>query len=296
DTGNLLKLPHELALEHTREIGQRAALQRAAAEHDDRGLVRVELANLGRLDLVRKVLAYAVERAADVVRRLVEIRALRELQPNLGAPLRRRRLHALEIRHARDRILDALRDDELHLLGADVAVAHANGKLRKLDRRKEIDGQEAEADHPERDDDQEDPRRRDGPLYRNSGDAQFSPSVRLANGVASGLVERFGAPAEPIVLLLDELQQVARLHLLEPQNVIPRRGLHERKPAVVRREQVMTERDDPLPRLDAADGRRLPAARGHLHGHEAHGHGTDGIERLGIERGLARLSRRAGFL
>src|SRR5690606_5990393 len=98
-----------------------------------------------------------------------------------------------EIRNAGDGVLDPVRDDLLHLLGADIAVAHADAELRKLDRREQIDGQKAKADQAERDDDEKYHRRRDRPLYGNVCDGhddraplrgRFSSTSRAARSAA----------------------------------------------------------------------------------------------------------------
>src|SRR5690606_16764639 len=159
DAGDLLEVADQVLLEDLRQVLERQ--RRAGAEDDDRLLVRIELTDLGRVGLRRQRLTDAVERGAHVVRGRVEVRALSETELHLGEALARPRADLLEVRNARDGVLDPLRDDQLDLLGADVRVAHANAELREFDRRKQVDRQEAEADHAERDDDEEHHRRRD---------------------------------------------------------------------------------------------------------------------------------------
>src|SRR5690606_17971960 len=136
DARDLLEAAHQVLLENPRQILERQ--RRARADHDDRLLVRVELANLRRIDLGGKRLTHAVERRAHVIRRRVEVRALREAKLDLGEAFARPRADSLEIRNTGDRVLDPFGNDQLHLFRADVSVAHPDAELRKLDRRKQI--------------------------------------------------------------------------------------------------------------------------------------------------------------
>src|SRR5690606_13117209 len=153
-TRHLLEAADDVAFENARQLRHRPL--RARTDDYDGQVVGVELADTRRVDLRRQVLANAVERGAHVVGGLVEVGALREAQLNVAPPHARPGDDLLELRHAGDGVLDALGDDELHLLGADVAVTHLDVELWKLQRRQQIDGQVAEADEPEQHHDQVD--------------------------------------------------------------------------------------------------------------------------------------------
>ena len=84
---------------------------------------RVELEHDRRVGFLRQPAADAIEPVADVVGRLVEVGAPREVQRDARRAFRRGRLEPLEAGHGAERLLDRARDELLHLERTDAGVA-----------------------------------------------------------------------------------------------------------------------------------------------------------------------------
>ena len=79
------------------DLAQRDAVEVALdADAHDRRRVRVELEHDRRVGFLRQPAAHAIEPVADVVGRLVEVRAPREVQRDARRAFRRRRVDPLE--------------------------------------------------------------------------------------------------------------------------------------------------------------------------------------------------------
>src|SRR5690606_13550350 len=83
-----------------------------------------------------------------------------------------------------------------------------------------------------------------------------------ARAIALRSVQRFDdcSARQRFLTPADQIEQIASLHLLQTDDVIPRGRLDQRLSRVVALEEVVAQRDDPVAGLDAAHRRRQPAA------------------------------------
>ena len=113
---------------HLGHFAQRDAIEVAldADAHDGRG-GRVELRDVRRIGFDRQAAAHAIDARADFVGGLVEVRAPREVQPDVARSFRRGGVDLLEAGHGRERLLERTHDELFDFGRADAAVAHAHG-------------------------------------------------------------------------------------------------------------------------------------------------------------------------
>ena len=101
------------------------------ADAHDRRRARVELEHDRRVRFLRQPSAYAIEAVADVVGRLVQVHAPRQVERDAAGSFRRRRLETLEAGDRAERLLDRPRHELFHLERTDAGVATRTVMLGK---------------------------------------------------------------------------------------------------------------------------------------------------------------------
>ena len=157
------------------QLAQLDAVERAVDALDghphDREGVRIELVDDRRIRVLGEPGAHAIDARADLVHRLVQVVAPREVHADVADAFVRGGGDLLEAGHRAQLLLERPGEELLDLERSDAQVRHSDRDRRPRDVRQQVHGQSRQRDAPEQDDDAADHRHHDRTLDGEPRDA-----------------------------------------------------------------------------------------------------------------------------